>query len=203
MVVGTYRELFAAIAATGGSLTGLLFVALSVAPRGVLVSGPRVVRQIRAAAAILAFTNALVVSLYGLVPTTNIGYPAVISSLVGLFFSAAALRSILAIRLTRAQLYRQLVLLGLLVLIFGAELVAGIVVLARPSSTTAIQYIGYAVVTALVVGIARAWELVGERDTGISASLAVLTGHDPATSEELPPAGTQAEARPPEDNGLQ
>jgi hypothetical protein len=193
MVVGTYRELFAAIAATGGALTGLLFVAMSVAPRGVLVTGPRVVRQIRAAAAILAFTNALVVSLYGLVPGTNIGYPAVVSALIGLVFCAAALRSILAISLTRTQLYRQLALLNLLMLIFGVELVAGFVALARPSSTTAIQYIGYAVVTALVVGIARAWELVGERDTGISASLAVLTGHDPAKDEEAQP-----EAGPPE-----
>ncbi len=42
--------------------------------------------------------------------------------------------------------------------------------------------IGYALVTSLLVGIARAWELVGNRDTGIIASVAVLTGHAPAPS---------------------
>jgi hypothetical protein len=178
MVVGTYRDLFAAVATTGGALTGLLFVALSVAPRGVLVSGPRVIVQIRAAAAILAFTNALVVSLYGLVPGTNIGLPANIVAVIGILFSAAALRSALGLGLTRWQLLRQLALVNLLLLIFLTELVAGIVVQVNPSSTTSIQFIGYAVVTALVLGIARAWELVGERDTGIMASLAVLTGHD-------------------------
>jgi hypothetical protein len=184
VVVGAYRDLFAAIAACGGALTGLLFVALSVAPRGVLVTGPRVIMQIRAAAAILAFTNALVVSLYSLVPNTNIGYPAVISSVIGILFSAAALRSVLAIHgLTRLQLLRQLALINLLLLIFATELVAGIAVLVTPSSTTSIQYIGYGVVTALVVGIARAWELVGERDTGIMASLAVLTGRDPESDD--------------------
>jgi hypothetical protein len=31
----------------------------------------------------------------------------------------------------------------------------------------------------LLVGVARAWELVGDRDTRILASIAVLTGHDP------------------------
>jgi hypothetical protein len=31
----------------------------------------------------------------------------------------------------------------------------------------------------LIIGIARAWELVGDRDTGIIASIAVLSGRDP------------------------
>jgi hypothetical protein len=186
VIVGTYRDFFAAVAATGGALTGLLFVALSVAPRHALATGPRVITQIRAAAAILAFTNALVVSLYGLVPGTNIGFPAIIVAVIGILFSAAALRTALSIELTRWQLLRQLTLTNLLLLIFGTELGAGIVVLIHQSSTTSIQAIGYAVVTALVLGISRAWELVGERDTGISASLAILAGHEPAESETPP-----------------
>ena len=38
---------------------------------------------------------------------------------------------------------------------------------------------GYALVTSIIVGIARAWELVGERNAGVLTSLAVLTGHRP------------------------
>jgi hypothetical protein len=31
----------------------------------------------------------------------------------------------------------------------------------------------------LLIGIARAWELVGDRDTGIITSIAVLAGYEP------------------------
>ena len=72
---------------------------------------------------------------------------------------------------------RQISLLNLLIVIFGTELVCAIYVLVRPDSTEPVQLIGYALVTSLIVGIARAWELVGDRDTGLSASIAVLTGH--------------------------
>jgi hypothetical protein len=45
---GLYRELFAAIAATAGSLTGLLFVALSVTPRQGPAVGLVAIQQVRA-----------------------------------------------------------------------------------------------------------------------------------------------------------
>jgi hypothetical protein len=171
VVPGLYRELFAAIAATAGSLTGLLFVALSVTPRGGPAGAPRAIRQIRAAAALLSFTNAMVVSLFSLVPV------------IGTLFTAAAIRSILASRATPRQETAQIGLIGLLLLIFGTELVAGIIVLADPRQTTAVQAISYALITSVIVGIARAWELVGERDTGLTASLSVLTGRAPAPDD--------------------
>jgi hypothetical protein len=39
-----------------------------------------------------------------------------------------------------------------------------------------LQVISYALITSMIVGIARAWELVGGRDTGLSASIAALAG---------------------------
>jgi hypothetical protein len=42
-----------------------------------------------------------------------------------------------------------------------------------------LQVIGYALVTSIIVGIARAWEFVGERNTGLLTSIAVLAGHAP------------------------
>jgi hypothetical protein len=176
VVFGTYRDLFAAIATTAGALTGLLFVALSVAPRGALVAGPGVVRQIRAAAALLAFNNALVVSLFGLVPATNVGYPALVLGILGILFTAAAVRSILSSQASRNQQLRQIGLISLLLLIFGTELVAGLAVLADPASSVSLQAISYALITSLIVGIARAWEMIGGRDTGLTASIAALAG---------------------------
>lgn len=71
---------------------------------------------------------------------------------------AAASAALTACRQQR----RQLQLVVLLVLIFGTELIAGIVLVAHPDSSTSAQVIGYALVASLLVGVARSWELVGE-----------------------------------------
>jgi hypothetical protein len=194
VVFGTYRDLFAATATTAGALTGLLFVALSVAPRGALVPGPGVVRQIRAAAALLAFNNALAVSLFGLVPGTNVGYPALVLGILGILFTAAAIRSILSSQASRNQQLRQIGLISLLLLIFGTELVAGIAVLADPASGTSLQAISYALITSLIVGIARAWEMIGGRDTGLTASIAALAGRPLAPRAPADPGAGRSPA---------
>jgi len=87
--LGSTGELFAAVAATAGSLTGLLFVALSVTPRRGPAAGPPAIQQVRVAAALLAFTNAMAVSLFSLVPGTSPGYPAVVLGVIGILFTAA------------------------------------------------------------------------------------------------------------------
>jgi len=164
-----------AIATSAGALTGLLFVALSVAPRRERDLGPRGIRQIRAAAALLSFSNALAVSLFSLVPGTNIGYPSIALGVIGVAFTAAAMRSVLTSSATPAQKRAQVGLITLLLLIFGTELIAGIVALALPISKPP-NAIGYALVASLILGISRAWELVSDIDTGLMASIAVLTG---------------------------
>ncbi len=190
MVTGAYRDMFAATAGAAAALTGLLFVAMSVASQRALVQGPRVIRQMRASAALLAFTSALAVSLYGLVPDTNIGYPAVVVAVIGIFFTAAAIRSVLASRSGLALMRSQVSLIGLLLASSVTELIAGIVVLGNPASGTSVQVIGYAIVTSVLVGIGRAWEFIGERDTGILASLEILAGHaDPRAAAGTDDAG--------------
>jgi hypothetical protein len=188
MVTGAYRDLFAAIAASAGTLTGLLFVAVSVVPRRGGASSLGVIQQVRAAAALQAFINALAISLFGLVPGTNAGYPAVVLGGSGILFTAAGARSIQSSRPARQQQRQQVELLFVLVLIFGAELVSGIVVIADPHRSTPMQIISYAMVSALFVGIARAWELVGDRDTGIRASIAALVGRIPSPERTPAPA---------------
>ena len=72
MLSGTYAGLLEAVAACAATLTGLLFVAMTVTGRRSPSHRPAVVEQVRAAASIVAFTNALAVSLFGLVPGNNI-----------------------------------------------------------------------------------------------------------------------------------
>lgn len=105
------------------------------------------------------------------------------------------MRSILSSQSTQRQQLRQLGLITLLLLIFGTELVSGISLIADPRRGTPLQVIGYALVTSLIVGIARAWELVGDRDTGILASIAVLAGH-PAGPDGAPASEAGASPGP-------
>lgn len=192
VLTGAYRELLTAAAGSAAALTGLLFVALSVAPRAQAAGYPAVIREVRAAAALLSFTNVLVVSLFGLVPGTNAGYPALAAAVVGILFTAAGLRSVVASpETTRAHLRRQVGLFALLLLAFGFELGGAVQLLASPASPGGAQTICYVLVGLMLIGIARAWELVGDRDTGILASVLVLAGRESragdAAREDAPP----------------
>jgi hypothetical protein len=192
VVLGEYREFLVAIAGTAGSLTGLLFVAMSVAPRHPLNLGPTVIQQVRATAALLAFSNALAVSLFGLAPGNNVGYPAVVLGVIGILFTAAGARSIHSSPSTLSQRRHQLGLITLLVLIFGVEFACGIILIADPGAVVPAQVICNALAASLLTGIGRAWELVGDRRTNITSSIAVLAGHQPGPPE--PARGPAAEA---------
>ena len=203
MILGAYRELFAAVGESAATLAGLLFVAMSVTPGRGPDAAPAIIQQVRAAAALLAFINAFAVSIFGLVPGNNVGYPAVVLGVVGVLFTAAGMRSLREGPLTTRQRQRQWGLIILLLLIFGTELAAGAALIADSRHTVLVQIISNALVASLLVGIARAWELVGDRRTGLVASIAVLTGHSPgqppATSvpaDETPSPAEIAAAEP-------
>lgn len=197
VVLGTYREFFAAIASAAAALTGLLFVALSVAPRSTAAARPAVIREVRAAAALLSFTNALTVSLFGLVPGNTIRYPATVMGVIGIFFTVAGIRSIYSSDSARRHLWRQLGLIVVLLLVFGFELAGGIDLIVNSHLTGPVQLISNVLVASLLIGVARAWELVGDRDTGIVASIAVLTRHAPSVPDpaEAPSAKVHQDPR--------
>jgi hypothetical protein len=179
VLTGAYRELLVVVAGAAATLTGLLFVALSVTPADRAAGVPAVVRDVRAAASLSAFSNALAVSLFGLVPGTNAGYPALVTAAIGLLFTAAGLRSIIASPETTASHLRgQLGLIGLLAVAFGWELAAGVQLIVAPASQGGAQQACFVLAGLLLIGIARSWELISNRDTGIVASLAVLTGRE-------------------------
>jgi hypothetical protein len=176
-LISDFHEFFAAIAESSATLTGLLFVALSVAPNARARSTREgVIQQVRASAALMAFTSALVVSLFGLIPQDNVGWPAIVLGIVGLLFTAAGLRSVVTVTETSAQFRRQLPLFLILLAVFGAEIGGGIALLADRQSTGAVDLICDVLIASLVVGVARAWELVADRDTGLYASLSTLLG---------------------------
>ena len=175
VVLGNYRDLFAVIGTSAATLTGLLFVAMSVSESRTRTHP--VIREFRAAASLLAFTNAFAVSLFGLVPGNNIGYPAAILGVIGMLFTAAGVRTTLTIPRFQQRRRPQLALVVVLLVTFGFELLSGIELIANPHRGWAVGQIGDVLIASLLIGIARAWELVGEWDTGIVSSIALLVGH--------------------------
>jgi len=194
VLTGAYRDLFAAIATSAAALTGLLFVVITVAERRTANSLPDVLQQVRASAALLAFGNALAVSLFSLVPGTHVGYPAVVVGVIGVFFSAAATRSLLASSSTGHWRGRHLALTAWLLVIFAVQLGGGIDLLVHPR-TGPLGLISDVLVLSLIIGIARAWELVGGRGTGIIASLTSLIDdrRTPGPARSDPPEPTDSE----------
>jgi hypothetical protein len=181
VLTGAYRDLLTAVAGAGAALTGLLFVALSVTSRARLAGYPTVIRDVRAASSIVAFTNVLTVSLFGLVPQNNTGYAAIVTAVIGILFTLAAVRSIVVSADTSwSHVRSQAGLIALLLVAFGFELGGGIQLVGYPASTGGAETICNVLVGLLIIGIARAWELVGDRGTGILSSLAVLAGRDSA-----------------------
>ena len=161
----------------------MLFRSISVGPRERTALQPAVIQQVRAASALLAFSNALAVSLFGLVSVNSAGYAAITVGVTGILFIAASVRSMAASPdVSAEQALRQAGLIALLLAAFGGELACGIGLTSNSTAVFGPTWLSYTLIALLLIGIARAWELVGNRDTGVIASLAVLTGlgHRPA-----------------------
>ncbi len=176
MIGGYSREFFSVIAESAATLTGLLFVAMSLAPRHESTSHMGIVQQVRAAASLLAFTSALAISLFALASNNNVGYPPLVLGIIGISFTAASMRSIYESAHDRRLVFKQMGLVVLLLSTFGCELGSGVVLINNPNSSDALEVLKNVLVASLLIGIARAWELVGARDTGLFSSLAVLSG---------------------------
>ena len=197
MVTGDARDLFVAVASAAAALTGLLFVAVTVTPRPAGGRPRGVIHQVRSAAALLAFTNALGISLFGLVPDNNVGYPAGAFGIIGTLFTLASVRSILADTRARARFVAQLSLIAGLLAVFISEIIFGAELIVHWSNHSALDTLGNLMVASLLIGVARAWEFVGDRDTGIWASLMVLaTGHERSLND--PDAGATEPGESPD-----
>ena len=123
-------------------------------------------------------------------------------AVIGICFTAAGTRSIFSSHVPRRHVPRQLGLIALLLATFASELAGGIVLILNPHSSGAAGLVSNLLVALLIIGIARAWELVGDRETGLIASITVLTGHDhnpdgPLPASALPdPAQTEPAGDP-------
>lgn len=108
-----------------------------------------------AAAALTAFTNALAVSLFALIPGHKIAAATAVAA-GGLAFVAAALLSLYRIRQVRWAALRHALLLGPAVT-FVVQLTQGRDVITQPGDSGAVNRIAVLVIVCFLIGIARAW----------------------------------------------
>ena len=66
-----------------------------------------------------------------------------------------------------------------LLVLFSLQIVYGIMLIVHPYRVGALDDLGYVLVASLLIGIGRAWELVGDWNTGLFASVGVLIGLHP------------------------
>lgn len=164
-----------------GALIGLLFVAISVSTGRLAGQDPVVaqVHRIRAAASLTAFTNALAVSLFALIPGHKIGPTAVVVAASGLAFVTASLLSLIRLRQVRWSIVRDALFLVGLAVVFVAQFVEGVVMMIQPANSGAVDTISILVVTCFLIGIGRAWELIGGPNIGFTREVtALVRGHD-------------------------
>jgi hypothetical protein len=175
MVPDGYVAFFAASAGVAGALIGLLFVAISVAAdRLAREEAKAQVYRIRAVAALTAFTNALAVSLFSLIPGQKIGWTSVVVASTGFFFVVAALLSLVRLRQLRLATVRDAVFLMGLAVVFVIQFVAGLGVVADPGNSGDVDTIAILVVSCFFIGIARSWELIGGPSIGITHEVTAL-----------------------------
>ncbi len=183
MITDAYRDFFIAVAGSTGALIGLLFVAVTIAPERGLQADTRLEFRSRASAALLMFSSALFLSLAALVPGVTIGWWAIALAVIVVAFAAATARLIAGSDQSWRSHWRSWGLVVALIVIAVLEAYAGIDQLRDSHGTNGLANLQYVVIAELAVGIARAWQLVGLRDTGLVASLRTLaSGDDPPES---------------------
>jgi phosphatidylserine synthase len=200
VVPADIHDFFAASAGVAGALIGLLFVAISVtAGRLARAEATSQIPRLRAYGALVAFTNALTVSLWALLPN-SIGTASLVVAILGLLFIAASLLSLIRLRQLRATARDSLFLVFLAVL-FVWQLVSAINVTLQSSDSNAVENIATVVIACFLIGIFRAWDLIGGPSIGFRQEVVAMVRAENAERAERAGNAERAENAERTENG--
>lgn len=189
MVPEDIHDFFFASAGVAGALIGLLFVAISVVGERLSGSGTGMqIHRVRAYAALVSFMNALAISLFALIPGQKIAWTTVSVGIVGLVFVIAALISLSRVRPLRWTTARDATFLIGLAVIFFTELTSGLDVVAHPGDSGTVNTIAVLVVCCFLIGVSRAWELIGGPSFGFGHEVFRLVRREELLEPDVKPA---------------
>jgi hypothetical protein len=191
----SFHDFFSGCATIAGALIGLLFVALSVAPEYLRGENARTDHQVRAGAAFSALVNTMVIALFALLPTTDLGTVGIILAAVGLGTTAALIFALAREdkRIGRGDLYMFLVLLVL----YGLQLANALQLEHTPHKVGLVGNQGVLAVLFFLFGIARSWQLVGAREFGLVTTVATMIHRPADNGPQLSGGGQPGNAGPP------
>ena len=171
MAAPEFHEFFVASGGVAGALIGLLFVAISVAPERVLADDAQRTHQVRAVAALTAFVNALSVSLFALIPHVGLGGSVFTIGLLGLLFVVGSIVALVRDASYHALSWREHTFLIGLAIVFALECFEGVRLMHHPTSADATSTVCVLVAVCFLIGIARAWELIGGPSISLRSQL--------------------------------
>jgi hypothetical protein len=184
MVPENLHDFFMTSGGAAAALIGLLFVAVSVA--GQRLGGDHAESQmhrIRAAASLGAFTNSLSVSLFALIEGDKIGPTALIVAIGGIIFVVSSTLSLIRLRQVHWRNARDFVFLVGLLVVFITQLLNGWAVTFNRGNSGDIDTIAIMVIVCFLIGISRAWDLIGGPSIMLRQEVTDLVRHRESENE--------------------
>ena len=173
MVPTAYHAYFAGCASVAGTLIGLLFVAMSVSPHKDVGRRAPLNFQVQARVAFTTLINTLVVALVALLPGNSLGVGAMF--LAGAGISSTIGMAVLSLRDWPGRRHLGgLVIIPVLGVFYICQLVNGINLSLNPSETSAVHLQALLVIVFFLIAIARAWQMIGARNTRVTAMISDL-----------------------------
>ena len=170
MAPASYHDFFSACATVAGALIGLLFVAISISPAKLTGPEAQIDHQVKAAMAFSALVNTMVIALVTLLPGASLGLTVLILAATGLSSTAGLI--ILLLRDARLRVrVDQLIFPAVLLALYGLQLAGGVGLEGAPQNPGHLGNLGGLCIGFFAFAIARAWALVGARDSSLLTTL--------------------------------
>ena len=157
------------IASTGASaaLVGLIFVAISLAPKETVMPGAAPERRAVAGSSFLALINIFFISLSALDTSNNLGWNVLILSLIGLINSLWLGIPLFTRNRSQGHLIANIILVLLSIFAYGSELFQAVSLIRNPGDSGAVNELASILVYIYAIGLLRAWELLGVEQIGL------------------------------------